>query len=97
MKNKTTRKAAHHPVQPLVRDSHGTTRFKENKIVRYLLDLCRAKGVCDLNALEIIDFPREDREQFLQLIGYSLSGFGEWDCVRDSTYDAAASQPVHTR
>lgn len=73
------------PIQPLEVDPHGCLRFKENKIVRYLLD----NGGIDLNQLACIDFPNEDREQFSQLIGYSLSGFGELSHVTDETYDAA--------
>ncbi|MNR31726.1 hypothetical protein D3C85_1492550 [compost metagenome] len=60
-------------------------RFKENAIVRHLLD----NGGIDLNQLARLDFSREDREQFAQLIGYSLSGFGELGYVRDTTYAAA--------
>ncbi|GMV06748.1 MAG: hypothetical protein AMXMBFR53_30230 [Gemmatimonadota bacterium] len=35
-------------------------------------------------------FSVEDSEQFAQLIGYSLSGFGELSYVTDETYNAAA-------
>ena len=74
-----------HPIQPLEKDKHSTVRFKENAIVRHLLD----NGGIDLNALAMIDFTQEDREQFAQLIGYSLSGFGELSYVSDATYEAA--------
>lgn len=74
-----------HPIQPLEKDERGTLRFKENKIVRYLLD----NGGLDLNHLARIQFPKEDREQFAQLIGYSLSGYGELSYVGDDTYGAA--------
>ena len=79
---------AKHPVQPLVRDKHRVLRFKPNKIVQFLLDA----GPFDMNKLAVMDFPREDREQFAQLIGYSLSGFSELSYVRDSTYERTASQ-----
>ena len=78
-----------HPIQPLEKDSHGTLRFKENQIVTYLLEAGREHGV-DLNHLAILPFSQEDREQFAQLIGYSLSGFGELSYVSDDTYDTAA-------
>jgi hypothetical protein len=81
---------AKHPLQPLVKDEYGVVRFKPNKIVRYLLD----NGGIDLNWLATIDFSREDREQFAQLIGYSLSGFSELSYVRDKTYIAASMQKV---
>lgn len=74
-----------HPIQPLELDERGTLRFKENKIVRHLLD----NGGIDLNKLACLEFSREDREQFAQLIGYSLSGFGELGYVTDATYELA--------
>jgi hypothetical protein len=74
-----------HPIQPLKTDKHSTVRFKENAIVRHLLD----NGGIDMNALAVIDFSQEDREQFAQLIGYSLSGFGELSYVSNETYETA--------
>jgi len=74
-----------HPIQPLYIDDHGTIRFKENKIVNYLLD----NGGIDLNQLGRMDFTQNDSEQFSQLIGYSLIGFGELDHVSDEAYEAA--------
>lgn len=62
-----------HPMQPVEYDDDGVIRFKENKIVRYMLD----KGVVTMNDLAIIPFSKEDREHFAQLIGYSVSGFGD--------------------
>ncbi len=73
------------PIQPLALDSRGTLRFKENALVRYILD----NGGIDMNHLAMIDFPQEDREQFAQLIGYSLSGFADLSYVTDATYGAA--------
>ena len=68
------------PLQP-IKDG----RFEANAIVEYLLD----KGPFDMNHLAAQDFSHEDREQFAQLIGYSLSGFGELSYVREETYDTA--------
>lgn len=76
-----------HPIQPLATDGNGVLRFKENAIVRFLLDC----GPFDLNHIAMRDFSQEDREQFAQLIGYSLSGFGELGFVSDGTYEAAAA------
>lgn len=64
-----------HPIQPVEKDESGIARFKSNSIVRHLLD----NGPFDMNDLALIDFSREDREQFAQLIGYSLSGSGDLD------------------
>lgn len=75
-----------HPIQPLITDSQGVLRFKENPIVRYLLDA----GPFDMNHIACKKFTREDREHFAQLIGYSLSGFGELSYVSDEVYAAAS-------
>lgn len=77
-----------HPVQPLYKDEHGAQRFKKNAIIEYLLD----NGGLDLNKLAVLPFSDEDREQFAQLIGYSLSGFGELSYVSDETFNRAARQ-----
>lgn len=71
-----------HPIQPVVKDNSGVERFKSNKIVSFLLDA----GPFDMNQLACIDFSREDREQFAQLIGYSVSGFADLSYVRGSTW-----------
>lgn len=78
------------PIQPLEKDDHGVLRFKKNAVVSYLLD----NGGIDMNDLAVAAtrhrWPREDQEQFAQLIGYSLSGFGDLSYVRDDTYEAAS-------
>lgn len=61
-----------HPQQPTYIDDQGVLRFKENEICRYLID----HGNIDLNDLARLHFKREDRQQFAQLIGYSVSGYG---------------------
>lgn len=70
------------PIQPVVSDASGVDRFKANKIVSFLLDA----GPFDMNQLALIDFTRDDREQFAQLIGYSVSGFTELSYVRNATW-----------
>jgi hypothetical protein len=82
------------PLQPIYADKHGLSRFRGNRIVRYLLD----HGGIDLNQLAVaIPFEegREDWEQFAQLIEYSLSGFSELSYVSDETYEAAAAIADH--
>ena len=76
-----------HPIQPVQMDKNGTLRFKGNAIVRHLLD----EGGISLNDLAVmrLSFPREDWEQFAQLIEYSLSGFGSLSYASDDTYEAA--------
>ncbi len=77
-----------HPLQPLERDKQGVIRFKQNAIVRYLLDA----GPFDLNDLALMPFTNDDREQFAQLIGYSVSGFGDLDYVRRDVVEEADKQ-----
>lgn len=66
-------RTAKHPMQPVITAKDGVVRFKANAIVQHLLD----HGGIDLNALAVLPFSSEDRAQFAQLIGYSVSGFGE--------------------
>lgn len=74
------------PPLPMVRTRDGRVRFRCNEIVRYLLDA----GPFDLNQLSVMPFSVEDYEHFMQLIGYSLDGFGELSTTSDLTYDRAA-------
>ncbi len=81
---------SNHPMQPIIVDASGTIRFQENKIVRFLLD----NGIYDLNKLWIMFhnskiFSLDDMEQFYQLIGYSVSGFGDISNFRDETISKA--------
>lgn len=76
-----------HPTQPLELDGHGVRRFKRNAIVEYLL----RNGGIDLNKLATLDFSKEDRQQFAQLIGYSLSGYSELNYVDEDSYRKAAA------
>lgn len=80
-----------HPIQPLFEDQHGRTRFKSNTIVQHLLDWATERGM-GLNELARMPFSDEDRQQFAQLIGYSLDGYGELSgYVDDDAYNAAAN------
>lgn len=74
-----------HPMQPVVVDEHGVHRFKENAIVNFLL---RA-GPYDMNKLAMMSFSDEDREQFAQLIGYSVSGACDLSYVSDRIAERA--------
>lgn len=76
-----------HPIQPLYYDKDGTLRFKKNEIVAFLLDA----GPFDMNKIALMPWSDEDREQFAQLIGYSLGGFGELSYVSGETYERAES------
>ena len=74
------------PIQPILIDKNGEFRFKENAIVRYLID---NSGI-DLNRLAVIEFSNQDRQQFAQLIGYSLLGYSELSYVSGYAYEVAA-------
>ncbi len=87
--------AVKHPMQPIYLDAGGVARFKSNAIVRFLLD----SGNADMNKLALMNFSSEDRIQFAQLIGYSVSGFGELHYVplrlarkADGLADSASSR-----
>jgi uncharacterized protein YceH (UPF0502 family) len=76
------------PIQPLTTDARGVMRFKANAIVQHLLDTHPA---CNMNTLATLDFSDDDRQQFAQLIGYSLDGYGSLaSYVSDEAYTAAA-------
>lgn len=68
------------PDQPIV-VSDTETRFKPNKIVKFLID----SGSVDLNLLSAIAylFTPADWEQFYQLIGYSVEEFCNMSVVSD--------------
>jgi hypothetical protein len=63
----------------------GFIRFRENAIVRFLLDA----GPYDMNALAMMPFSDAERERFAQLIGYSVRGYGELSYVSDTAYERA--------
>jgi hypothetical protein len=81
-----------HPMQPIELDSHGVYRFRENEIVSYLI----RNSNLGLNELVILHHQRpfhvKDWEQLLQLIGYSVSGYGDYlqnDLVTQDSVDEA--------
>jgi hypothetical protein len=84
------RDALPHPLQPLGKDFNGILRFKGNKIIEWLHD----KGNIDLNQIATVDFPDEDRMQLAQLIGYSLSGYGDLSYVTDENWQRARASYV---
>lgn len=87
----STKKRAQ-PMQPVELDAKGVMRFRANKLVRFVLDEATAGRKCDMNVLAMQDFPEEDREQFAQLIGYSISGYSELSYVSDRSYRTAENR-----
>lgn len=84
-----------HPMQPLVLTKTGV-RFKDNAIVRYLLEFARARQ-CGLNELVAMPFATEDWTQFVQLIGYSLEGVGELTYIDPRLYKHARKHLARMR
>jgi hypothetical protein len=78
-----------HPMQPVERDADGVSRFKANKIVRFLVDWAAPRGM-SLHDLAMLPFDAADRAQLAQLIGYSVDGYSELSYVSDRSYDQAA-------
>jgi hypothetical protein len=99
-------------MQPIVKDDRGEPRFRENAIIRYIVDNASQvvhpgaptidpdtgkpyhQGRLDLGKLMMMDFPQEDREQFAQLMGYSIAGYHELSYVSDESA-AQASALAH--
>ena len=74
-----------HPIQPLAYDEKSVLRFKANAIVQYLLD----NGGIDLNKIAFLPFSKEDRQQFAQLIGYSLGGYSSLSYADNESCETA--------
>ena len=64
-------------MQPIVWAADGLIRFKANKIIEYLFE----SGKLSLNEIATMQFPAEDHVQIAQLLGYSVSGFGDLSYV----------------
>lgn len=77
-----------HPLQGIYCDEKSVARFRKNEIVQYLLDA----GPFDINQLALMPFDDEDRTQFAQLIGYSVSGFGDLPYVSKEVVDKADAE-----
>lgn len=77
-----------HPMQPLEIAPGNVLRFKQNAIVRFLLDHAQQTGM-SLNKLVIMPFKTSDWDQFHQLTGYSVSGFCELSHVSEAAKDRA--------
>lgn len=75
-------------MQPIILDKHKTARFKANAIIEYLFETRKL----DLNEIACMPFKVEDREQIAQLLGYSVSGFGDLSYARKSTIEKADDQ-----
>jgi hypothetical protein len=76
-------------MQPIEVAADGNIRFRQNAIVNWLWE----SGKVSLNEILAVasdrSMPIEDIEQFWQMLGYSVSGFGDLSFVRPETVEAA--------
>lgn len=80
-----------HPMQPMEFDRDGVLRFKKNAIIDWLFNT----GRLDLNLIAATEFSDEDQRQLAQLLGYSVSGYGDLSYVSRkhiSDVDALAAE-----
>ncbi len=71
-----------YPLQPIEKNEDGVLCFKANAIVKFLLEA----GPFTMNQLQCMPFDNVTREQFAQLIGYSVNGFSELSYISNETY-----------
>ena len=87
-------KYAGFPTQPVVRAADGVVRFKENRIVSRFMDAASNGETLDLNGLAAErmrgKYESWEYEQFLQLIGYSLSAIPHYPDWMGRYLDAMA-------
>lgn len=80
------------PMQPVGVDQYGTHRFLENRIVRDMVEFARPHGF-DLNEMATRaaqgQYSQSEREQFAQLIGYSVCGYLDLSYVSNKSADRA--------
>jgi hypothetical protein len=85
-----------HPTQPVIKDEHGTLRFRANEIVCRLF----ARDGSDLDRIAKLDASPEDHVQFAQLLGLAVDD-PRFDTMRDvlpalgAPTDPHPMQPVH--
>ena len=77
-----------YPMQPVYLDKDGVARFKANAVVDWLF---RSNGM-DLNRIPTDALDVGDVEVFWQMLGYSVSGYGDLSFVRDETVARADAE-----
>lgn len=92
----TERAAKQVPMQPVGVADDGVVRFKANRIIGALYREAANHGL-DMNGIARGDFTKEERMQFAQLIGYSVSGYGQLSYVSDESYDDAEQRAAFIR
>lgn len=86
-----------HPQQPIGLAEDGVIRFKGNSIIEDLF----ASGALDLNKIRVRvhtgDLPKEDYVQLTQLLGYSVSGWGNLSTSPTEMVEAADKEADRLR
>ena len=75
----------------------NVARFKANSIVKWMLDVLESEGT-DLNRIKGAfnrTRDKDDYQQLMQLIGYSVDGYCDLSC-RDNTVMAVATGDANT-
>ncbi len=75
-------------MQPIVWAEDGCIRFLANRMVNDLYEFARPRGM-GLNEMAAGDYTADERMQFAQLIGYSVSGYGGLSYVSDESANKA--------
>lgn len=80
-------------MQPIALDDRGVARFQRNKVVCTLVEEARKRGF-DLNDLLVKAYgePKGDWEQFNQMLGLSVCGFGDCNKTRRRTFERAQAK-----
>ena len=82
-------------MQPVEMADDGVIRFKANKIIRWLYNLPKDRPIPDLNEISIIAQTsgwEDDMVQFWQLLGYSVSGYGDLSFVPPEIIERADAE-----
>lgn len=77
-----------HPDQPIYLDVDDAPRFKRNAIVRFL----QRRGGYEFDTLHDMNFSTEDWAQFMQLLGYSVCGYGELSFIPSDKIEHADAE-----
>ena len=72
-------------MRSIIKDSRGVIRFKANAIVNWIV----SSGRLNLNDILLDEYSIEDIEEFWQLMGYSVSEYGELSFIREETVAVA--------
>jgi len=80
-------------MQPLILDTNGVVRFKANSLVTYLVNFASQSNMgVEYLWKQLPNIPEEDKEQFAQLIGYPVIGFGDLPFVSTEAFTKALKQ-----